>query len=606
MENWGLVTYREVDLLIDPLKASSSQKSRVATVVNHELAHQWFGNLVTMAWWDDLWLNEGFASWTECWASDKIFPDWGVWENFTTDHLANALRLDSLKSSHPIQVPIGHAEEVEQVFDAISYSKGASVIRMIKAVLGMKNFQTGLQAYMKKHAYSNTETIDLWTAWEESSGLPVRELMASWTEQMGFPMLKVTKETWEDTKVTFELEQQWFLSDGSELTGEDATKTWTVPIITCTAAGTQEDIVYMREKTATVTIPIEKGGWAKLNANHEVPIRIHSTAEMLKRLSAGVKTKALSACDRAGLVNDSYALVKAGHMAPEELIKLLANYENEDALVAWDAVTSALVGLDAVLSAKEKMHANLQKFAKKLMVPITKKLGWEFSDSDGHQATMLRSLIVGCLGRFSYDDPDVSAEATKRFQAFQADHNDTKSLPSDIRGTVFKIVLKNGGEKEYNDVKAYYESADNNAERKHVLNTLGATPDTKLKLATMEWSTSGEIKIQDFFYLMGSVGRSSKEGREISWKYYIDNLSRIQEMLGKASPSLMNACIVFCAGGACTTTEADAIETFFKENPMPQSSRRISQLLEGIRANAKFLDVLAASSLAKEEFWATL
>ena len=474
---------------------------------------------------------------------------------------------------------------------------------MIKAVLGMKNFQSGLQAYMKKHAYSNTETIDLWSAWEESSGLPVRELMASWTEQMGFPMLKVTKETWEDSKVTFELEQQWFLSDGSELTAEDAAKTWTVPIITCTATGTQEDIVYMREKTATVTIPIERGGWAKLNANHEVPIRIHSTAEMLTRLSAGVKSKALPACDRAGLVNDSYALVKAGHMPAEELIKLLANYENEDSLVAWDAVTTALLGLEAVLSAEEGIHTNLKKFAKKLMIPITKKLGWEFSDSDGHQTTLLRSMIVGGLCRFSYDDPDVSAEAKKRFQAFQADHNDTKSLPSDIRAKVFKILLKNGGEKEYNDVKAYYETADNNAERKHVLNTLGATPDPKLKLATMEWSTSGEIKIQDFFYLMGSVGRSSKEGREISWKFYTENLDRIQEMLGKASPSLMNACIVFCAGGACTNAEADAIEKFFKENPLPLSSRRIAQLLEGIRANAKFLDMLTASSLSKEEFW---
>ena len=320
-----------------------------------------------MAWWDDLWLNEGFASWTECWASDTIFPDWGVWENFTTDHLASALRLDSLKSSHPIQVPIAHAEEVEQVFDAISYSKGASVIRMIKAVLGMKNFQTGLQAYMKKHAYSNTETTDLWQAWETSSGLPVKELMASWTEQMGFPMIKVTKETWEDDKVTLELEQMWFLSDGSELTAEEKEKKWTVPIIACNQAGTLEDITYMREKTASITIPIEKGGWAKLNANHEVPLRIHSTPEMLTRLYNGIKSKTMSACDRAGLVNDSYALVKAGHMEPGELIKLLAQYDDEDTLVAWDAVTTALVGLDTVLSADEKISANFQKFAKKLL-----------------------------------------------------------------------------------------------------------------------------------------------------------------------------------------------------------------------------------------------
>jgi len=423
---------------------------------------------------------------------------------------------------------------------------------------------------------------------------------------MGFPMVKVTKETWEDTKVIFELEQQWFLSDGSELTGDETAKKWTVPIISCTEQGTQEDIVFMREKTASVTIPIQKGGWAKLNANHEVPLRVYSTAEMLSRLSAGVKSKTLSACDRAGLVNDSYALVKAGHMSPEELMKLLSNYDCEDSLVAWEAVTGALNGLDTVMSGDEQMHANFQLFAKKLLAPITKKLGWEFSSSDGHQTTLLRSLIVGCLGQFSFDDPDVAAEAKTRFEAFQADPNDTQSLPSDIRSTVFKIVLKNGGEAEYNAVKAYYQTADSNAERKHVLSTLGATPDPKLKLACMEWSTSGEIKIQDFFFLMGSVGRSNKQGREISWKYFKDNVARIQEMLGKASPSLMNACIVFCSGSACTNAEADDIENFFKEHPMPQSSRRIDQQLESIRANAKFLEMLSASSLAKVDFWATL
>ena len=534
-------------------------------------------------------------------------PYRGVWENFTTDHLANALRLDSLKSSHPIQVPIAHAEEVEQVFDAISYSKGASVIRMIAAVLGMKSFRSGLQAYMKKHAYQNTETIDLWQAWQDSSGLPVQELMSSWTEQMGFPLLKVTKETWEDDKVTLELEQMWFLSDGSALTEEEAKKKWTIPVITCTEEGTQDDIVYMREKTATITVPIKKGGWIKLNAGHEVPMRVQSTPEMLSRLSSGVKSKStLSAVDRAGLVNDSYALVKAGHMPAEDLIKLLANYDQEDSLVAWEAVCDALVGLDTVLSADKKINDNLQKFAKKLLAPIAAKVGWDFAPDEPYQTSMLRSHIIGVLGRFSFDEPSVVAEATKRFKAFQENHHDVQSLPSDIRPTVFKIILKNGGEAEYNQVKAYYDAADSNAERKHVLNTLGATPDPKLKLAIMQWSTSGEIKIQDFFYLMGSVGRSGKEGRDISWQYYKDNMEVIKTMLGHASPSLMNACIVMCAGAFCSNEKADEIENFFKEHPLPKSTRRIDQMLESIRANAKFLSLLQASNLSKDDFWASL
>jgi aminopeptidase N len=217
---------------------------------------------------------------------------------------------------------------------------------------------------------------------------------------------------------------------------------------------------------------------------------------MLTRLSAGIKDKKLSPCDRAGLVSDSYALVKAGHMQPEELITLLANYDDEDTLVAWDAVTSALVGLDAVLSDDEKMNANFQVFAKKLLSKIAAKVGWDFGSSDAHQTSLLRSIIVSVLGRFSYNDPAIASEATKRFKAFQEDHHDVANLPADIRSTVFKIVLKNGGESEYTSIKAYFTATDDNSERKHVLNTLGSIPDSKLKMACMEWSVSGEIKVR--------------------------------------------------------------------------------------------------------------
>ena len=265
MENWGLVTYREVDVLIDPVKASSQQRQRVCTVVTHELAHQWFGNLVTMDWWDDLWLNEGFASWTENMAADALFPEWKMWEQYSVDHAAAALRLDALRSSHPIQVPIKHAEEVEEVFDAISYCKGSYVVRMAHAVLGRENFQKGLVAYMKKHQYSNTVTADLWAAWEESSGMPIGEMMKSWTEQMGYPVLKVVGSSFSGGKATIELEQKWFLSDGSEVKADEA-KLWCVPILTATSSGVGDEIHMMREDKMKIVVDMsgndggEEGG----------------------------------------------------------------------------------------------------------------------------------------------------------------------------------------------------------------------------------------------------------------------------------------------------------------------------------------------------------
>jgi len=606
MENWGLVTYREVDLLIDPTKASSNQKQRVCTVVTHELAHQWFGNLVTMAWWDDLWLNEGFASWAENWAANVIHPQYSMWDQFTTGHLAAALKLDALKSSHPIQVPIHHAEEVEEVFDAISYCKGGSVVRMIKAVLGFDAFQKGLGNYMKKHAYGNTETYDLWKCWEESSGMPVQEMMASWTEQMGFPLVKVTKETWEDDKVTLELEQMWFLSDGSELTAEEAQKKWTIPIMTCTEEGTQADTVVMREKTATITVPIGKDGWVKLNAGQEVPMRVQATPTMLERLAKGIVSKTLPPCDRAGLLSDAYALVKAGSMKPEDLIKLVANYKTEESYIVWQSLADVITGLDSVMSDDEKMSTNFEKFARASVLHLVETVGWSPSDKDEHLTTLLRGIMIGLLSRYCYDDPAVAKEANDRFKAFQADANDVKSLPSDMRTPVFKIYLKNGGEKEYNEVKSYYETATDNAERKHVLLSLGSTLDPALKEATLEWTTSGAIKLQDFFYAIGSVGRSSKQGREISWKYFQANFERIKDMIGKGSPSLMDACIVSSAGSFCSGEKADEIEAFFKEHPLPQSARKIAQTIENMRANAKFLDALQSSDLVKDDFWAAL
>lgn len=605
MENWGLVTYREVDLLIDEVKASSSQKQQVCTVVTHELAHQWFGNLVTMAWWDDLWLNEGFASWAENYAAHALFPKWRMWDQFTTGHLAAALRLDALRSSHPIQVPIAHAEEVEEVFDAISYCKGGSVVKMIRAVLGKAAFQQGLEDYMTKYQYSNTETFHLWDAWELASKMPIGEMMKSWTEQMGFPLLTVEDEKWEDKSVTLTVKQSWFLSDGSELKQDEA-KTWCIPIMTCTAAGIQSDMTWMREETAQVTIPLNAASdWVKLNANQEVPMRVCYSKTMIDRLSGGISSMS-SPADRAGLLADSYALVKSGAMKPEVLLKLLSSYESETDCIVWESIESVLGGLHSVMSDDDAMAANFSNFAKKIVINLTNVVSWDASPSDEHLTSLLRGAMVRLLSKFCAEDTNVVNEAKTRFQKFLENPDDVVALPSDMRGSVFAIILKSGGSEEYESVLSYFETATDNAERKHVFNSLGYAPDPKLKLRTLEWATSGVVKLQDFFYPMGAVGRSSRGGREISWKFYQNNFEKIKGMIGKGSPSLMDACIVNCCGAFCSKSKADEIDAFFTENPLPSSSRKITQMTENMRANGQFLEKLQESELTKDAFWSSL
>ncbi|GMI25629.1 hypothetical protein TeGR_g13324, partial [Tetraparma gracilis] len=410
MENWGLVTYREVDLLIDPVKASSAQRQRVCSVVTHELAHQWFGNLVTMAWWDDLWLNEGFASWTENMAADALFPEWKMWEQYTVDSAAAALRLDAMRSSHPIQVPIRHAEEVEEVFDAISYCKGSYVVKMVHAVLGRENFQKGLMAYMDKHKYGNTITADLWAAWEASSGMPIAEMMQSWTTQMGYPVLTVSDFKEAGGKATVSVKQEWFLADGSEVSAADA-KLWCVPILTSTKGGISDDVSMMREDTMAVTVDLAGGDWFKFNADQQVPMRVSYPDDVMARMSAAIKSKAMGASDRAGLLLDSYALVKSGRGNAGSLMKLLTSYADEDDATVWEAIEGVLTGLDTVLVADEGIRADLNKVAKKIIAPLLAKVGWQAAKDDGHLTVLLRATLIRLLGTFMYDDEGVVAEA---------------------------------------------------------------------------------------------------------------------------------------------------------------------------------------------------
>lgn len=340
MENWGLVTYREVDLMIDEEKASSQQKQRVAIVVAHELAHQWFGNLVTMDWWDDIWLNEGFACYMEHFCADALLPDYHMWEQYTTDAMASALRLDSLRSSHPIQVPMARAEEVEQVFDAISYCKGSTVVRMVACVLGADKFKEGLQLYMKRHQYGNTVTLDLWRAWQEVSGVDVPSMMASWTQQMGHPYLKVLSETWNNDSVTLELEQSWFLADGgsAEAGSDEETKLWTIPLMFATSACVS-DAVLMKGKKQTFTIPLSPGGedWIKMNAGQEALVRIAHSPGMLARLLPAITSKSLAPIDRAAVILDTYAMAKAGvgGVSVVRVVELLKAYTDEDNNTVW-------------------------------------------------------------------------------------------------------------------------------------------------------------------------------------------------------------------------------------------------------------------------------
>lgn len=258
------------------------------------------------------------------------------------------------------------------------------------------------------------------------------------------------------------------------------------------------------------------------------------------------------------------------------------------------------------MSDDEFLSWQFRKFGKMLALKITKKVGWEPRESDGHLTSLLRGVAIGLLASFAYDDANVAQEAARRFNAFRENHSDVKTLPSDIRTQVFQIVLKTGGAEEYEYIKSYYFTAPDNAERRHVLSSLGYIQDAKLKMATLEFAISGAVKLQDFFYAIGSVSQSCREARELAWIFFQSNFERIKDMVGSASTSLMDACLVYSCGLFCLSEKADEVATFFASHPLPDNTRKVEQTMEQLRSNARFLMLLKSSDLSKGTFWETM
>lgn len=590
MENWGLVTYREVDLLIDPATASSQQKQRVATVVAHELAHQWFGNLVTMEWWDDLWLNEGFASWMQDFAVDKMYPDWKLWEQFIVGAQADALSLDALESSHPIQVPIKHAKEVEEVFDLISYRKGSCVVRLVHAFLGHDMFVEGLKLYMDRHQYGNSLTHNLWDAWEEVSKKPINKVMNSWTEQMGYPLISVDSCTISGSTATIKVSQRWFLADGSI----PEEKRWSIPMFVTTEKEEASPLKLFSDSEDEFSFEVGESGWFKLNGGQFVPLRVLYSEEQWKALGEAVKEGKLGCEDRAALVLDANALVKAGLLNPGILLEFLLCFKGETSYAVWSAIAGSLEGIRSVLFDDKSLCDKFVEFGKSLILPAFEKVGWEEQEDDGHLGKMLRALLINLVSNFAGSDEDVVSASKKMFDAFLADPQ-TKKLPSGYATQVFKIVLKNSaGNTEYDALFEMIDKLETTVEKKRIYLALGYAKSLDLKLRTMEWAASDNIKLQDFFYPIVSVSRSSPEGLDITWNYLKENFSHFKKKLENASPSLMGALITYSASGFTSMEKADEIAAFFEENPTTMT-RKVEQLVEATRNRAKYKDIILAS-----------
>uniref|UniRef100_A0A804LWR6 Aminopeptidase n=1 Tax=Zea mays TaxID=4577 RepID=A0A804LWR6_MAIZE len=558
MENYGLVTYRDTALLYDELLSSASNKQQVAITVAHELAHQWFGNLVTMEWWTHLWLNEGFASWVSYLAVESLFPEWNNWTQFL-DETTSGLRLDALAESHPIEVEVNHASEIDAIFDSISYDKGASVIRMLQSYLGAECFQ--------------------------ESGEPVKDLMTTWTKQQGYPVIYA--------KINgHDLELEQFLSDGSSGPGM-----WIVPVTACCGSYDAQKKFLLKDKMDKINIKEfsdsqsadgEKNQiiWIKLNIDQTGFYRVKYDDELAAGLVNAIKAKKLSLMDKIGIVEDSYALSVACKQTLTSLLRLLNAYNDESDYTVLSHVTSVCLSISKItVDATPDLNKDIKQLLINLLLPAVIKLGWDPKDGESHLDVMLRSLLLTALVRLGHNE--TINEGVRRFHIFFEDGK-TSLLPPDTRKAAYLAVMRTvstSSRSGFDALLKIYREASEPQEKSRVLGSLSSSPDQDIVLEALNFMFTDEVRNQDSFYILGGI---SLEGREIAWTWLKENWDHVLKTW--KSSSLISDFIESIVPRFTSEEKAVEVTEFFAGQVKPSFERALKQSLERVRISARWIE----------------
>ncbi|RSM01766.1 hypothetical protein CEP52_008344 [Fusarium oligoseptatum] len=553
MENWGLITYR------------------------HELAHQWFGNLVTMDFWDGLWLKEGFATWMSWYSSNAFYPEWRIWEGYVIEDLRSALGLDSLRSSHPIEVPVKRADEINQIFDAISYEKGSCVLRMISKYLGEDVFLEGVRRYLNKHAYGNTETTDLWAALSEASGKDVERVADIWTKKVGFPVVAVTED---ESNGTIHVKQNRFLRTADVKPEEDEVL-YPVFLNLLTKEGLQEDLA-LNTREADFKVP--DFDFYKVNSAHSGIYRTSYTTSRLQKLGQNAKAGLLGVEDRAGMIADAGALAAAGYQKTSGLLALLQGFDSENEFIVWDEITLRIGSLrDAWIFEDEEVTNALKAFQRDLVSKKANEVGWDITDADDHMTQRLKGLMFGKAAMVE-DEPTKKA-AFELFDKFIK--GDRDALQPNLRPSVFAVVLSYGGEAEYNAVVKEYETAKQSSERNTALRSLGFAQDPALIKRTLEYTLSDQVKTQDLYMPLSAL-RAHKEGVIALWAWVKENWEVITKRLPPGM-SLLGDLVSISTSSFTQEKQTADVKSFFEEKGTKGFDLELAQSLDAIKAKQNWL-----------------
>lgn len=584
MENWGLVTYRETALLVSA-KESLASKQRVAYVVAHELAHQWFGNAVTMEWWRELWLNEGFATYAGQAAVAAVFPDWDMWTAFFSDYVTSAMRLDGLRSSHPIEVEVYTSSQISEIFDHISYLKGAAVIRLIAEAIGEEAFRDGLRIYLKKHKFGNAVTTDLWAALSKASGRDVAKLMSKWTGVTGYPVLKVDVSASNPAVVT--IDQQRFFGDGqvNESSEASTNNVWDM-ILRIGAKHSDGNVAttnsYLADAHNEVALDGADYKWVLVNAGQTTFCRVAYSEQLAKGIVAALAAGEITnPVDRLGLINDAFALSRAGLTTTSSSLRLVGSFASETNYRVVSVLASWLGNVGSVWNSEPQI-ANIDSLIRQAFAPMFDRLTWTPLEGEDAENTLLRTLVISRL--VESDHPATIAHARGLWQQMVEQGPD--AVPTDLRSVIYSVAIKNGGVAEFDHVLNLYKTLPQPAERNKALVALGRTKDAELLTRFLKLGLTDEVRAQDTYLVFTAAGSNTRFPRA-AWEFLKENWAELNK---KLVDGLLARCVTSSVSLLVGSESIAEIENFFKENPCPVAERGIAQACESILVNTNWLE----------------
>ncbi|XP_064306187.1 glutamyl aminopeptidase [Phalacrocorax carbo] len=579
MENWGLITYRETNLLYDPKESATYNKQRVAAVVAHELVHQWFGNMVTMDWWDDLWLNEGFATYFEFLGVNAAEPDWQMLDQVLIDDVLPVMKDDSLLSSHPIVVDVSSPAEITSVFDGISYSKGASILRMLRDWITPDLFQKGCQEYLKKHHFQNAKTQQFWEALEAASNKPVKEVMDTWTRQMGYPVLEMGSNS--------VFTQKRFLLDPSANASHppsDLGYKWNIPV-KWKLGNSTDYTFYNTSDSAGINITLPPNNFANINPDHIGFYRVNYDSENWARLSALLvrNHSKFSAADRAGILDDAFSLARPGlvnYSVPLDLTKYLTK---ETDYLPWQRVISSVNYLANMLEDDTNLYPLFQKYFSYLVKPIVDQLHW--NDSGSHLERLLRESVLDFA--CSMDDTEALNNASQKFEQWLQG----EPIPANLRLLVYRYGMQNSGnESSWNYMFKKYQETSLAQEKEKLLYGLASVKNITLLDRYLKYIyNTSLIKSQDVFTVLRYISYNTYgktmawDWIRLNWQYLVDRYTINDRNLGR---------IVTITQNFNTELQLWQMENFFEKYPNAGAGQLPrSQSIEQVKNNIEWLKV---------------